>query len=88
MRNFREWRLDELLRTPLLRSSVNRGRGVGPSRAALLAHHQHGAVGMPHNRIRDAAQQDSPHTVAAPAAHNYQPYPYLFAKCDYLCLTG
>src|SRR5215208_3837515 len=25
-----------------------------------------------------------PHTAAAPATHNYQPRPYLFAKCDYL----
>jgi hypothetical protein len=39
---------------------------------------------MPHHRVRDAAHQGSPHTAAAPATHNYQPRPYLFAKCDYL----
>jgi hypothetical protein len=66
------------------RSSVNRGRCVRPSRAALFAHHQHGAMSMPHHRVRDAAHQGSPHTAAAPATHNYQPHPYLFAKCDYL----
>ena len=52
--------------------------GARPSRAALLAHHQHGAVSVPDNRVRDAAHQGSPDTTQAPAAHHYQSCPYLF----------
>src|SRR5918992_4941375 len=54
----------------------------GPSGAALLAYHQYGAVGMPHNRVRDAAHQRSPDPTQAPAAHYYQPCPYLLGQRD------
>src|ERR687895_2997931 len=38
----------------------------------LLTDHQHWAVGMAHNRVRDAAQQRSAHYSESPTAHHDQ----------------
>jgi hypothetical protein len=50
--NFVEFYEREVRRIPIPRTSVNRGRCLRSSRAALLlAHHQHGAVCVPENRV-------------------------------------
>ena len=44
----------------------------------LRTHHQHWAVGMAHNRVRDAAHQGLPHAAQSPAAQHDQVGALLF----------
>ena len=75
----------ELRRIPLPRTSVNRGRCLRSSRAALLlAHHQHGAVCVPHNRVRYAARKRPSYPSYPPSAHDDQTRSYLLGQGDYL----
>jgi hypothetical protein len=75
----------ELLRTRVRRSSknspsrtlANSGKRkswcvgtVRSSRATLLAHHQHGAVSVPDNRVRDAARKGPPYPAYPPSSHH------------------
>ena len=58
--NFGEHLKVEVRRIVLLGTPVARGPWVRLLlRALLLAHHHNRAVGMAHNRLRDAAQQSS-----------------------------
>src|SRR5215207_6105094 len=46
----------------------------------LLTDHQHWAVGMPHNRVRDAAHQRSSHSAQSPAPHHDQARAYVLGN--------
>src|ERR671916_485526 len=46
----------------------------------LRTDHQHGAVSMPHNRVRDAAHQRSSHSPEPSTAHHYQIHSELLAQ--------
>src|SRR5918995_6274615 len=46
----------------------------------LRTDHQHGAVGMAHNRVRDAAHQRSSHSAESPTAHYDQACSYVLGN--------
>ena len=46
----------------------------------LRTDHQHWAVGMAHNRVRDAAHQRSSHSPEAPTAHHDQARTYVLGN--------
>jgi len=49
-------------------------------RNLVRADHQHGAVGMPDNRIGDTPHQGPPYPAEPPASHDYEACPYLLAQ--------
>jgi hypothetical protein len=49
---------------------------------SLLAHYQHGAVGVPDHRVRDAAHQRPPYPAVPPVTHHYQPSTHAFGQVD------
>src|SRR5829696_199301 len=61
-----------------------RGRSVRSSRTTLLAHHQHGAVSVPHNRVRYAARKSPPYPAYPSSAHDDQTRSYLLGQGHYL----
>src|SRR5919112_203832 len=73
-----------LRRIFLPRTPVNRGRCVRSSRAPLLAHHHHGAVCVPEDRVRYAARKRPPYPAYPPSSHHDQTRFYLLGQGDYL----
>jgi hypothetical protein len=52
--------------------------------ASAAPHHERGAVGVAHDRLRDAAHQRSPDAAEAPAADDHHPSPDLLGELHYL----
>ena len=81
---------------PLFRRTVSPQAGsmlVGSGSPSLASHpfrcalptistpdHEYGAVGVPHDRVREAAHERPPHAAQAPAPRNDQPGLQLLAK--------